>query len=57
MTKWVIVQHRGTISVTSAPGEGAVFTITLPSLSLFEKMVSAGGGHVEKKAVELTKKA
>jgi len=57
LTKWVIVQHRGTINVTSAPGEGAVFTITLPSLSLFEKMASAGGGHVEKKAVELTEKA
>jgi len=33
LTKWVIVQHRGAIHVTSAPGEGTVFTVTLPSLS------------------------
>lgn len=32
LTKWVIVQHRGAIHVTSAPGEGSVFTVTLPSL-------------------------
>jgi heavy metal sensor kinase len=38
LTKWVIVQHRGAIHVTSAPGEGSVFTITLPSLRAAERV-------------------
>lgn len=37
LTKWVIVQHRGAIHVTSAPGEGTIFTITLPSTSFSER--------------------
>jgi len=40
LTKWVVVQHRGAIHVTSAPDEGAVFTITLPSLTLSEREFS-----------------
>jgi heavy metal sensor kinase len=38
LTKWVIVQHRGAIHVTSEPAEGSVFTITLPSLSASERV-------------------
>jgi heavy metal sensor kinase len=36
LTRWVIVQHRGAIHVTSAPGQGTVFTVTLPSVSTVE---------------------
>ena len=41
LTRWVIVQHRGAIHVTSAPGEGTVFTVTLPSLSTAEGAIPA----------------
>ena len=57
LTKWVIVQHRGAIHVTSAPGEGAVFTITLPSLSYSEKEAAAQGRRLSRKTVEPAMKA
>jgi heavy metal sensor kinase len=52
LTKWVIVQHCGAIHVTSAPGEGSVFTITLPSLS-----APNGGGRLLKTLEEPVEKA
>jgi heavy metal sensor kinase len=33
MAKWIVIAHKGEITVQSQPGEGTVFTVTLP----FEK--------------------
>jgi len=32
IVRWIVQQHAGTVEVASKPGEGSVFTVTLPLL-------------------------